>query len=144
MTRETSSVITLLTDSVRHFVRDLEELLINHHSNQSEPPSVSETLELLAHERRRLILEELAVAEETPLTTSTLADRVAAAEYDCRPKELSPDQQKRVYIALVQSHLPKYSDAEVIAHLPDECLVDRGPKFVSVWQTYRAICETLT
>ena len=143
MTRETSSIITLLIDSVRHFVRAPKELLTNHHSNQSEPPSVTDTLELLAHERRRLILEELAAAEETPLTTSTLANRVAALEYDCSPTELSPDQQKRVYIALVQSHLPKYSDAEVITYLPDECLVDRGPKFLSVWKTYRGVCETL-
>lgn len=69
---------------------------------------------LLKNERRRAVLSFLADRPET--TLSDLADRIAAAENDTTPDQLSSSERKRVYISLYQNHLPKLADAEVIEY----------------------------
>ncbi|WP_224333518.1 DUF7344 domain-containing protein [Haloprofundus halobius] len=142
MTTKTPSETSLFTRSVQYLVR-LFTGSSNLRPQEDEDLPVTEILELIAPKRRQLILEELAAAEQTPLSTSTLAERVACAEYECSPEELKSDQRKRVYIALVQSHLPTYRDGDVVSYDPDSRLVDRGPEFTRVWQTYTAILESL-
>lgn len=105
---------------------------------------ITETFELLAQERRQVILEKLATASTTPISTSSLAERVACTEYECDPDELEDDQRKRVYIAVTQSHLPTLQEADIVTHDTDAQLVDRGPKFDRLWRTYMAVLETLS
>lgn len=104
-------------------------------------PSMSETLRLLASERRRYILEELAAETHRPLSRATLIDRVACTEYDCTPDDLSADQRNRVYVALVQSHIPAYADADVVTYDEETNTIDIGPAFPHVHRVYEAICE---
>jgi hypothetical protein len=112
----------------------------------NEELPVTEIFELLANHRRQLVLKELATTERTPLSTSTLAERVACAEYDCSRDELAADQRKRVYIALKQSHLPKLNDTSlgVVSYRHEENLVDRGPEFDRAWETYTIACQSLS
>lgn len=131
------------------FVRPVQWLLRRlvgspHSPALDQDLPVTETLELLVPERRQVILEELASAEQTPLSTSTLAERVACAEYECRSEALADDQRKRVYIALTQSHLPALSDANVILYDSETRLVDRGPEFARLWRTYIAVLDALS
>ena len=105
---------------------------------------MSETVRLIRSERRQLILEELAAAEQSRWSISELAERVAAAEYQCSPDTLTSDQRKRVYIALLQSHLPSLNESNVVLYDRDNSLVERGPGFGQVWQTYTAVVESLS
>ncbi|MHB9286452.1 hypothetical protein ACKVMT_05370 [Halobacteriales archaeon Cl-PHB] len=105
---------------------------------------VTETIELLVPERRQAIIEELATRGCVPVSASTLAEIVACAEYECDAETLEADQRKRVYIALIQSHLPLLEQAEAVTYDTDSKLVDRGPEFERFWQTYVAILKSLS
>jgi hypothetical protein len=115
-----------------------------HQPPHAEDIPVTDTLKLIVPRRRQLILEELATADQTPLSTSALAERVATTEYDCSPESLTSNERKRVYIALSQSHLPTLSNDNVVSYQPDDQRVDRGPEFSRVWQTYIAVLNSLS
>lgn len=74
--------------------------------------SETEVFEILSNIRRRYALHYLINNGRTNL--GSLAERVAAWEYDKSPPEVSSAERKRVYCALQQSHLPKMDDAEVV------------------------------
>jgi hypothetical protein len=91
---------------------------------QSEPTPVStmpvdEALELLRCGRRRRVLEVFKRASE-PLSVRDVAELVAAWEHQKRRRDLSSDEYKRVYVALYQTHLEKFEDAEVLVQERDE------------------------
>lgn len=130
-------------------IHQLVQLLVDSPDPVEHPPEdeelpVSETLKLLARERRRAIIRQLATTDQTPMTVSTLAERVACEEYDCDAESLAPAERKRVYVAAVQSHLPALVEANAIVYDSDEQLVDRGPEFARLWRTYTAVLDSLS
>lgn len=135
-----TSLFTRVSQRIAKYFADTSDTQLP--ANDDLP--VTETLRLLARERRRIILKALAETEQVPLSTSKLAERVACMEYDCSSEALTADQRKRVHIALVQSHLPALSDANVISYNSDSKIVDCGSQFHRTWQTYIAILESLS
>jgi len=135
---------SLVTRTVRRYLRPLFRNSDPAVTNEKLP--VTDIFELLANDRRQLVLEELAATEQTPVSTSTLAERVACAEYGCPREELQADQRKRVYIALKQSHLKKLNDdtLKVVSYRHDKNLVDRGPEFDRVWDVYTVVCQSVS
>ncbi|QLD89419.1 hypothetical protein HWV07_10415 [Natronomonas salina] len=73
-----------------------------------------ELFHLLKSERRRRALRYLLDAESEPVRMRTLAEAVAAEEYDKSVDQLHTDERQRVYITLYQSHLPQLDRAGVI------------------------------
>lgn len=73
-----------------------------------------ELFHLLKSERRRRALRYLLDADEEPVRMRTLAEAVAAEEYDKTVEELHTDERQRVYITLYQSHLPQLDREGVI------------------------------
>lgn len=134
---------SLLTRTARRYLRPL--LGDRDPAAASEDFPLTDIFELLANDRRQIVLKELAATERTPLSTSTLAERVACAEYGCSRNGLEAAQRKRVYIALKQSHLPKLNDTtlKVVSYRHEENLVERGPEFDRVWEIYTGACQSL-
>lgn len=78
-------------------------------------PDIGEDVlfEILSNRRRRYTVHALARAE-LPMDLGTLAERVAAWEYEIDVDEVDYSQRKRVYTALQQLHLPKMDDAGMV------------------------------
>lgn len=70
--------------------------------------------EILANRRRRYVLHYLQYIEEA-VDLGTLAEQVAAWEYDTDPEQVTSQQRKTVYTALQQRHLPRMDEAELVA-----------------------------
>lgn len=71
--------------------------------------TANNTLEILAHHRRRYALQCLRKCEN-PIALADLADEVASREYDEPLAELSAETVKRVYLSLYHTHIPKLAD----------------------------------
>jgi DNA-binding transcriptional ArsR family regulator len=71
--------------------------------------------DLLSSQRRRMVLYYLELADG-PVTVKEISEEIASLENDVPVSELSRQQQKRVYVSLYQSHLPKLSEAGVIEY----------------------------
>lgn len=78
-------------------------------------PDRDEVFDLLSNHRRRYTLHYCKQADE-PVTTSDLAETVAAWELDKEVNQLSSDERKRVYTSLQQTHLPTLADAGMITY----------------------------
>lgn len=74
-----------------------------------------ELSDLLADPQRRLALEILSEAT-APLALADLATEIAAREEDQPAHTVDQDRAKRVLISLYHSHMPKLSDAGVLAY----------------------------
>nr|WP_255194775.1 hypothetical protein [Halorarius litoreus] len=53
-----------------------------------------------------------------------LAKHVAAWEYDIDPEELDDQQQKRVYVSLYQTHVPKLADIGIVNYDSETRMVE--------------------
>lgn len=69
--------------------------------------------EILSSRRRRMVLYLLRQRGGTA-TVNELAEEIAALENDVSVEELTSQQQKRVYVSLYQTHLPKLDQTEII------------------------------
>lgn len=75
--------------------------------------SDSQVFNILSSARRRYVIYYLRKRdEEVPLTE--LASQVAAWEYETDPDELTDQQEKRVYVSLYQTHLPKLAELGIV------------------------------
>jgi len=81
---------------------------------QAEGLSKSEIFDLLRNQRRRFVLHYLKNNPDEAVALGTLADQVAAWEYEIPLEEVSSTQRKRVYTTLQQSHLPKMDEAGIV------------------------------
>jgi len=84
--------------------------------------SQDEVFDLLANTRRRLALHYLRRIEGAA-ELREMAARVAAWEYGTATDELTPDQRKRVYTSLQQTHLRKLDDAGLVDFDDEEARV---------------------
>lgn len=81
--------------------------------------SADEIFELLKNNRRREILYYLEEADGSA-AIKELARNIAAREHDVPASAVTDKQYKRVYVALVQTHVPKLENAGVIEFDEDE------------------------
>lgn len=84
------------------------------------PPSNSrlsqgQVFELLNSRRRRLVLYYLRQHDDGT-TVIELSKQIAAVENETDVESLAKQQQKRVYISLYQTHIPKLAEAGIIDH----------------------------
>jgi DNA-binding transcriptional ArsR family regulator len=79
--------------------------------------SQDEVYHLLSNPRRRFIISFLRKRHEIGL--QELAAEVAAWENETPVDELTDQQQKRVYVSLYQTHIPKLEDAGIVRYDSD-------------------------
>lgn len=75
--------------------------------------------EILSSRRRRMVLFLLRDRGGSA-TVNDLAEEIAALENDVDVEELTSQQQKRVYVSLYQTHLPKLEQTGIIDYDVDE------------------------
>lgn len=95
-----------LLDAIRPSGPDLPEV----------PLSVSLALDLLKNDRRRLIIELVAEADQEDETTTVkeAALAVTRAEENCDPRECTSQERKRGYVAVQQTHAPRLEEDGVL------------------------------
>ena len=69
--------------------------------------------DILRNRRRRYVLHYLK-QRDGPVSTGEIAEQVAAWEYDTTPEKITSKQRQRVYVSLVQTHLPMMASEDVI------------------------------
>ena len=79
-----------------------------------DPLSRGEVFEVLRNQRRRYALAFLKRAGR-PVELGDLAQQVAAWEYETSVDDVTPEQRKRVYTTLQQTHLPRMDEAGILA-----------------------------
>jgi hypothetical protein len=89
-------------------------------SVDSSPSGVSPDVvfEILSNRRRRMVLYYLRQHDGTA-TVNELAKEIAAMENDVDIEDLTSQQQKRVYVSLYQTHLPKLESTGMIDYDTD-------------------------
>ena len=88
-----------------------------------EQLSKGEIFEVLRNQRRRYVLHYLK-QDGRPVELGDLAQQVAAWEYETTPEEVTPEQRKRVYTTLQQTHLPKMDEAGIVTFDSDAGLIE--------------------
>lgn len=95
--------------------------------DSSTPPlSDSQVFEILQNPRRRAILRCLNRADGE-VDFDDLVDQVAAWENETSVEELETAQRRRVYVSLIQSHIPKLEDSGIIEYDDDRKVIERRP-----------------
>lgn len=84
-------------------------------SDEATELSKDVIFEVLKNSRRRQIIRYLLRAGRT-VTTSELAEHIAAIENGIDIKQLDSKQRKRVYVALYQTHLPRLDKEDIIEY----------------------------
>lgn len=84
--------------------------------------AVDEAFELLADERRRLLLQVMRTYSEE-LTLPDAAEEVAVRENGCKVTELSAERVANVYISLYHDHMPRLVDAGLLEYDQERDLV---------------------
>lgn len=95
--------------------------------------SRDDLFEVLSSNRRRYLIYFLE-SEGGEAELGRLARLIAALENDVEPPEVSDKEQKRVYISLYQSHVPKLVDYELVEY-------DSEEKYVSSTERMREVTE---
>lgn len=112
--------------SVLDSIRDRIATDTEPDSPHTPPMPVADALDILANERRRIVIDILARTDDGEITKSDLSELVAGRETHRRPDRLPGAARKRVYVALHQSVLPTLDTADVIQYDdPDIEITDR-------------------
>lgn len=90
--------------------------------------------EMLKNRRRRLILQYVAAQEDTPVPVGDIADYLARHHDEDRTP---------VYVASIQSHLPKASQAGVVSYDENRKLVELTPRGRAVIEIHQAVMKLL-
>lgn len=117
------------------------------HNSQPQGTAIlhSEALDVFSSDRRRYTLEYLADHQSgDTVTTSDLAEFVAAREHECAVGEVTSDQRSRVYISGHQQHLPKLDRLGYVEYDPDRGTVRSTSKVFRVWDAYCSFRRELT
>lgn len=89
----------------------------------SDNLSKGEVFEVLRNQRRRYVLQYLK-QDERPIELGDLAQQVAAWEYETNLDGVTPEQRKRVYTTLQQTHLPKMDEAGILRFDSDSGVIE--------------------
>jgi DNA-binding transcriptional ArsR family regulator len=79
----------------------------------TNPYDEETVFQVLRNRRRRYVLH-LLKQEEGVVPVGRVAEQVAAWENDKEVAAVTPTERKRVYISLIQSHLPTLTDANMV------------------------------
>lgn len=79
--------------------------------------------EILRNKRRRYAFHYLR-QQEGPVPLAALSEQVAAWENDTDVAALDPDARQRVYVSLLQTHLPKMDEANIVDFDKSEAVVE--------------------
>ena len=93
--------------------------------------------DLLSNPRRRFLLRELQEADGGA-ELDDLAAALAASENQVPVEELTAKQEKRTYVSLYQTHIPKMAEAGVLRYDRDEgrvSLTDRSDELMTYLRT---------
>ncbi|WP_263018494.1 DUF7344 domain-containing protein [Natronobiforma cellulositropha] len=90
---------------------------------QTEPLSKGDIFEVLRNQRRRYVLQYLK-QDDSAVELGDLAQQVAAWEYETTLEEVTPEQRKRVYTTLQQTHLPKMDQSGILVFDADRGLIE--------------------
>jgi len=93
------------------------------HDATNEPLSKGEIFEVLRNQRRRYVVQYLK-QDDRPVELGDLAQQVAAWEYDTSLEGVTPEQRKRVYTTLQQTHLPKMDSSGILRFDSDQGLIE--------------------
>ncbi|MFP8954462.1 hypothetical protein ACLI4Z_16060 [Natrialbaceae archaeon A-arb3/5] len=85
--------------------------------------SQGEVFEVLRNQRRRYVLHFLK-QDDRPVELGDLAQQVAAWEYETTLEGVTPEQRKRVYTTLQQTHLPKMDEAGILTFDSDAGVIE--------------------
>lgn len=96
--------------------------------------------DVLSERRRRDAIGILDELDGGPVGAREIADRIATDEADSIVRE---EDEKRVYVALYQCHLPKLEDADVVEWDRDAKMVAAGRYFDEVAELRRYVDEDL-
>jgi DNA-binding transcriptional ArsR family regulator len=100
-----------------------------------------EIFDALSERRRR---EAIAILEDVgggPIGAREIADEIAADEAGDEP--VVDQDEKRVYVALYQCHLPRLDERDVVEWDRDEKIVEAGPHFDEVAELRRYVDDEL-
>lgn len=87
-----------------------------------------DTFHLLQNRRRRAVCRYLlARPHQQQFRMGDLAEEVAAWENDTTVREVDSDDRQRVYVTLIQSHLPKLSKHGAIEYDQSRGIIRTGP-----------------
>jgi hypothetical protein len=143
----TPTETSLFKEQLKRIVRFFQYSGTSHTEHPPEHVDVnlepSEVFDLLKPERRRALMKVLAISESKPVSVSSLAEEVAAIEYESTPTELDSAQRKRVYIALCQVHLPRLAEAKVVSYDDDRKIVEEGEKFRQLRHVHTVLTKEL-
>lgn len=89
----------------------------------------SEIFHILGNDRRRAIVQQLAVGADQ-LEVSKVATEIAAEEAEGTP--VPNNLYKSVYVSLQQTHLPQLQEDGVITYDTDSKAITAGPQFEDV------------
>ncbi|MWV40862.1 hypothetical protein [Natrialba sp. INN-245] len=89
---------------------------------ENSPEAVDDTLDLLAHSRRRSFIRVMRTYGEA-LTLPDAAEEVAVRETGTPVAELSAEHVATVYISLYHDHLPRLVDAGLLEYDQERDLV---------------------
>ncbi|WP_254522518.1 DUF7344 domain-containing protein [Natrinema caseinilyticum] len=92
-------------------------------SGADEPLSKGEIFEVLRNQRRRYVLQFLK-QDDRPVELGDLAQQIAAWEYDTTLEGVTPEQRKRVYTTLQQTHLPKMNTTGILSFDSDQGVIE--------------------
>jgi hypothetical protein len=84
--------------------------------------AIDDGLELLADERRRLLVDVMRTYGEE-LTLPDAAEEVAVREHGCQVTELSAELVANVYISLYHDHMPRLVEAGLLDYDQERDLV---------------------
>lgn len=136
MTHPLPTVPSIL-DKIKHrFARTREENDTDRHIDPAN------ALNVLAFARRRRAIEYIATQEGT-ISVGELAEYIAAAENDCTINEVTSDERSRVYISLIQQHLPKLERLDLIDYDDDRKEIEPTEKCARVWRAHQSFCDDL-
>lgn len=90
---------------------------------QRNPLSKGEVFEVLRNQRRRYVLQYLK-QDGRPVELGDLAQQIAAWEYETTLEGVTPEQRKRVYTTLQQTHLPKMDAAGILRFDAEEGVIE--------------------
>jgi hypothetical protein len=97
---------------------NLIEVLGEMSTSGSDELTQDTVFDLLSNARRRLILSYLQQADES-VDIFELARKISAVENDIDVEDVSDKQEKRVYVSIYQTHIPKLESAGLIEYDSD-------------------------
>ncbi|WP_222920380.1 hypothetical protein [Natrinema sp. SYSU A 869] len=92
-------------------------------ADTGDPLSKGEIFEVLRNQRRRYVLQYLK-QDDRPVELGDLAQQVAAWEYETTLEGVTPEQRKRVYTTLQQTHLPKMDGSGILRFDSDQGVIE--------------------